>query len=398
MKKLNCTYAVKTVEDYQFLKINGVKTFILGGRNFSRLGEFDNVMLKEIIQDAISSDLKIELDVDVFPTHQKFATLISSWQELKIAPSKNLAIRVLDLGLLDWFHHHHYQVIPLLEAGFHNLSALENVHEEYASSVSHYVLSKELIFSKQISYANCCFQKAVEFNLLAPILLFHSPRKLLDQYFDQNENYHQTLAASQESVHKGFIVRENKSGTLFYHPKHQCLLGKLKDLSRETLVKYVVDLRLIEEEKVRHDILGLFLDFSITSESAEVLLEKVTSLLPYPVTRGFFDVNKTDVLFPKLKNHHSEHDTFKPVAEVMDMIKGEGLIVRVADGAQLNLGDSLYFQSPQGNNGKLILTKLVGLQGDSKQFALENEIVKINFMKHFPADSTIFKIHDNISL
>lgn len=225
---LDCTFAVKNIADYQLLKSRGATTFILGGRNFSRLGEFDNVTLKEIVQVALSAGLKIEMDVDVFPTHKEFAALISAWQELGIAPHKNLSIRVLDLGLLDWFYLNHYQIIPLLEAGFHNLSALQNINEQYNSSISHYVLSKELVFSKQINYAKNYFQKAVEFNLLAPILLFHSPRKLINQYFEENNNYHQTLAASQESAHRGFIVRENKSGTLFYHPKHQCLISKLK--------------------------------------------------------------------------------------------------------------------------------------------------------------------------
>ena len=124
--------------------------------------------------------------------------------------------------------------------------------------------------------------------------------------------------------------------------------------------------------------------------------QEILEHLPYPVTRGFFDVNKTDVLFAKLKGHHSEHQSYHRVAEVMDMIKGDGLIVKIVDGEELKLGDQLYFQSPQGNNGVLTLTRMSDLTGQDKTLAYANELVKINFMKHFPSQSTVFKIHENL--
>lgn len=388
--------AIKNMADYQLIKKHNFKNLILGASNFSRMGEFNKAEFKEVVQDALASGIHVEIEVDIFPTQEQFEGVIQSWLALDIQPHGSLSIRVLDLGLMDWFFNNSYQLIPLLEAGFHNLSSIQNLFEQYETSISHLVLSKELIFNKQIQYANDYLHKSVEFNILAPILLLYSPRKLLQQYYKNNAPYIQTLAASQESVHRGFVVRENQWGSLFYHPKHQCLISKIDELANQPLVKLALDLRLIEVESLRHDLIALLNPSTIFCNDPQQVLEQITALFPFPLTRGFFDVNKTDVLFSKLKNHHAEHANYHRVAEVMDMVKGEGMIIRILDGVSLHLGDKLYLQSPQGNSGTLTLTKLVNLQNMALESADENTLVKINYIKHFPSQSSIFKIYDNI--
>ena len=177
------------------------------------------------------------------------------------------------------------------------------------------------------------------------------------------------------------------------------LISKLKDFHNDQLVKKFIDLRLIDDQSLRLEILNILISLlraDLNSEEFTLLGMQIIQSFPYPITRGFYDVNKTDVLFPKLKSHHNEHESYHLVGEVLDSIKGEGLIVRILEGQELKLGDQLYLQSPQGNNGIVTLTKLHDLLGHSKVIAHANDLVKMNFMKHFPSQSTVFKIHENL--
>jgi putative protease len=393
----NTIFCAKNLEDYQFLKQLGVNRILLSGLEFSRLGEISSIQLKEVYQDAIKNNIKLEVECDVLPTQMQFQNFVTAWENLNILPHPCLSIRIQDLGLLNYFYQKNYSIIPLLESGYHNIEAIQKIKESYGDRVDHFVLSKELIFNKQRQYAHQYLTQGIELNLIAPILLFYSPRKLLSSFVPStHEAFHQAFAASQESVHKGFIVRENKWGTLFYHPKHQNLISKLDDFKKDNAVNVLIDLRLVEEQSLRFDLIKKIQHMlSVEGSIREEIHRELMDLFPFPTTRGFYDVNKTDVLFPKLKNHHSEHDSYHRIGEVLDVVKGENLIIRIMDGEQLKLGDQLYLQSPQGNNGVLTLSKLFNLAGDPKSVAEANDLVKINFMKHFPSQSTVFKIHEN---
>jgi len=397
MSRSDAIFCAKNFSDYQFLKTLGATHIVVAAAELSRLGEFRIGELQEIYLDAKKNNIDLGIECDLLPTQSQCEEFMKTWDSLNLLPHDHLSIRVLDIGLMNYFFNRGYSIIPLLEAGYHNIAAILQIKKNYHDKISHYVLSKELIFNKQRHYAHEYLGKAIELNFLAPILLFFSPRKLIGQYFSEGEGHYQAFAASQESVHKGFIVRENNWGTLFFHPKHQDLISKLQDFKNDKYIKKFIDLRLVDNQTKRLEIMQLLQNVLFTNTlDMEKCHQEILEHLPYPVTRGFFDVNKTDVLFAKLKGHHSEHQSYHRVAEVMDMIKGDGLIIKIVDGEELKLGDQLYFQSPQGNNGVLTLTRMSDLTGQDKTLAYANELVKINFMKHFPSQSTVFKIHENL--
>src|SRR5690606_27178764 len=94
--------------------------------------------------------------------------------------------------------------------------------------------------------------------------------------------------------HKGFPLIENQHGTFMFHIKEFCLVDYAQELKENGLSYFRIDQR-FEEKKLR-EITELVRKFS------EEEFLKFKEEYSQDLMRGFYLVNKTDVLFPKLKN------------------------------------------------------------------------------------------------
>lgn len=392
----NFLFAAKTLEDFHFLVECGAKRLVIGGKDFSRWGEFELHEIKYAINEAKKLSLSIELECDVLPTQMQMTNLKNSINELSLS-TDDCIFRICDLGVMDWIYSKGFKFVPILEAGFHNLKAISIIRENYEDAITHYVLSKEIPFEVQKNYVKQHLFKNVEFSLVSPLQLLYTPRKLLENFsLKQTTSYRQTFASSEESVHKGFIVRENLWGTILFHPKHFSVMSRWESIENFDASDLLIDLRLIEDTSLRMQILQYcfkFLNGTISLQNCEELLQKE---LPYPLFRGFFDTNKTDVLFSKLKNPHNKHDKYQKIGDVLDMVKGKYLVVKINEGQQLKIKDRILIQSPLGKQSEVDLTILADISGRVIDVAFPNSIVCINYSKNFPSQSTIFKIHDSI--
>src|SRR5690606_27239421 len=98
-------------------------------------------------------------------------------------------------------------------------------------------------------------------------------------------------------------------------------------------------------------------------------------LWPNNVIRGFYGVNKSDVLFKKLKNPLRAKGN--AIAEVLDARKGEPVTVRVFDGHKLNVGMSLEMITPEGKRKEFSIKWIRDLDGKEIESASENMIVTL---------------------
>ena len=101
---------------------------------------------------------------------------------------------------------------------------------------------------------------------------------------------------SEESPHKGFPLLENEHGTFMFLPIDHCLLDSLSELSELGVAHLRIDNRFMSE--------GLFTrvmeHFNNPSEES---FEMIKDASQARLIRGFYNTNKSDVLFKKLKNY-----------------------------------------------------------------------------------------------
>lgn len=391
----------------------GVREFVIGHQDFSRLGSWNDAKFCELANLTHRSEIKLYFEWDILQSESQYDV---NWARFKALPFQNFdAVRVLDLGVLDFLvERSFYFFHVLLEAGFHNEVAVTALLSLYGPRIKRMILSKELPLAVIGNYVKKWPLLEIEILLCTPILLFYSPRSLLqpimkDQAWVTSEKMElQALAASQESPHRGFMIRENQHGTFMYHPKYLFLLDKLKlllALDHPDLI-FAIDLRMMEDANLRSLIMQKIATFMIEvgsnflsstqielkEEVALNLCQEIITLFPMEVMRAFFERNKTDVLFTKLKNQHllPDDDRHIFVGDILDRAPGKFLVLQIKGKNILKIGDHILLKSPLGKKVELSLTQLENLQGQSMTAAHPGDLVRINFVKNMVAQSTVF--------
>ncbi len=113
---------------------------------------------------------------------------------------------------------------------------------------------------------------------------------------------------------------------------------------------------------------------------------------PNLVIRGFYGVNKSDVLFKKLKN--PSRDKTNALAEVLDTRKGDPVTVRILDGAKLNSGMKIEMVCPDGKKKQIELKWIRDLNGNTIEDACENMIVSLPPIGSATCKALIFDINN----
>ena len=218
------------------------------------------------------------------------------------------------------------------------------------------------------------------------ILLFYTPRPLLSalvpEKFSQNEEL-AVLGESEESPHKGFPIVENQHGTFMFHIKEFCLVDFAHELKSLGLSFMRIDQRW-ENPSMLREITELVKNFD--SEKFDLLKKNYSQDL----MRGFYLVNKTDVLFPKLKNSRLQKREGDYIGEVLEAEKGSHLAIMVKNPKGLRSTDCLKILHPKGEIFETKIYSLRNLSLENAEVIPAGDIAIIQFVGGVWVKSQVF--------
>lgn len=307
---------------------------------FSRIGLFKKDDLH------LLSEFSLVLEWDLLHSEDEIEKKYKEYKEISHFFS---SIRVLDQGILLLIKDKNIQLI--LDQGHVNIESLKSLENNYF--LEKMFLSPQ-ISEKLLQEYSSILQTPLEILYYGKILIFYSPRYLLNQ----NGEYIQEYIDSEESHHSDFLFIQTKFGTSMFAPKTLNLTQYSHSLEN---FSFKIDLRdSAQEEKISmYDHIFKKQDF--------ISLKKCF--------QGFFIKNKTDVLFKKLKNIHLQED---PLGKVLDRKKGSYLLVQFFESFE---GKNFIIITPEGKSINYALTTVE---------SLGNNLYKLNDC-NIPTHSYLYK-------
>lgn len=377
---------------YDSAELDEVLSFLEKGKcpvevilGFKEISRFWNCSFDECEQMAIKLKEKgatVFLQWDILMTESSFQSTFAGLKNKGCLDKKNLfdGIRVQDSGALQAIVESSFggKVHFIAEQGNHNLKGLKSWLETAPEKITRLVLSPELPAKTLKEYADK-LDCEIEILGFGPILLFYTPRHLVKPLYEgEQEDEIRVSGTSEESPHKGFPIRDNTHGTFMFNTKDQYILDEeeVKELSE---IIYRIDLlegkKNLKLETLRNT------DMSTLKES-----------YGRPLTKGFFRVNKTDVLFKKLKNSRLQGRDESLLGEIVDVKKDRhlGLIITHPE-LSLKVGETLELLSPEGREKTLAVRTLRDALGNDVEVAKSGDIVFLPPMGGISIKSLAFK-------
>lgn len=378
MKSL--TYA-QTMHDLSWAKDQGIREVILAHKNFARFGKLSSEDFLSMSERASELGLRVLFEWDILMTETVFLSVLPELPELLYRID---VIRVQDPGALEWAIQNTKKPLQFIaENGNHNLKALQGWVDYAQGRIERVVLSIELSKTVIEEYVQK-ISVPCELLGLGRILLFYTPRSLLSplapEKMAQNEEFI-ALGESEESPHKGFPIIENKHGTFMFHIKEFSLIEFAHELAAAGLAFFRIDLRW---EKIEH----LKTITSLIKEFEAKTFEEFKESYSQDLMRGFYLVNKTDVLFPKLKNHRLQKREGSYVGEVIDAEKGSHLAITLKKG--LKKGTRLKLLHPKGREFEVEIMNLRNLSLEEVDEVEAGSVALVPYMNGVWVKSQVF--------
>lgn len=376
------TYA-RSLHELNVLKDKGLDEVILEPKALSRFGKLSMEEFVNLSARAKELGLRVLLEWDILMTEDVFAKKLPEIQGL--LPHAD-ALRVQDPGALQWAIEN--TALPLqfiAENGNHNLKALEGWIELSDGRLERIALSIELSKTVIEEYAK---KLSVPCELLGHgrILLFYTPRPLLSALVPEKLSQNEELLAlgeSEESPHKGFPLVENQHGTFMFHIKEFCLIDYAAELESVGLGYFRIDQRWEVPSRLG-EVVDLVRTFS------QERFEEFKDSYSQDLMRGFYLVNKTDVLFPKLKNSRLQGRDGHYIGEVLEAEKSSHLAIMVKNPKGLSLNDHLRFVHPKGEIIEAKIYSLKNLSLEDVDFVRAGEVAIIQFVGGIWVKSQVF--------
>jgi putative protease len=235
------------------------------------------------------------------------------------------------------------------------------------------VLSNELSKEHLKSYAQL-LKTPIEVLVFGRILLFYSPRKLLSP-LEKNEviaqQYISASGTSEESPHSGFPLIENMHGTFMFNVKDLSLIENLSELREMGILNHRLDLRF---------------DNSINQIDS---LESFNG--PRPLIKGFYQINKTDILFSKLKNKKTLRSDLGFLGVIVDVEREKGLAILVKKkDFNKNSDTKLKIITPEGKEKKLERYILKNSLGEIVDQAVEGDLLICTYINGVTVKSQVY--------
>lgn len=378
---MNVTGFAQNQHDLSLLKDSGSTEVILGMREFSRFGRLDHESFMKLSTAARDLGMRVIFEWDILMTEETFDVCAS---KIHTYSDHFDVLRVQDPGAFHWAIHRSKKPIHFIaESGNHNLEALKGWCEAGGNRVERLVLSIEL---SRDSLKEYCANLSVPCELLGlgRILLFYSPRSLLAPLSPEKINVNEEIEAlgeSEESPHKGFPVLENRHGTFMFHIKEFCLIEYAQDLASIGLSWLRIDQRFNEKN---------FFSESVKIVNRTAMFENFKAAYPQDLMRGFYHVNKSDVLFPKLKNMRLQNRHGDYIGEVLEAEKSSHLAILVKLDRGFKVGDKFQLIHPKGEIFEGEVHSLRNVNLEEVEVVLQGELALIPFIQGVWVKSQLF--------
>ncbi|MFG1492430.1 U32 family peptidase [Halobacteriovorax sp. ZH4_bin.1] len=360
---------------------SSVSEVILATRLFSQIGKLSVDDMAQAISSLKSEGMAFSLEWDILMTETRFG--MYKQQFLKYADLGFKSIRLRDPGAVNFCLNEfpNLKIDLLLDTGgHHNLNSIKVWKKLVGDRLRKIVLSIELSSSVIKDFCQEIHSWGVETELLVfgRILLFYTPRNLVSPlYSDESleDNYLEVSGSSEESPHKGFPIVENQHGTFMFNTKDQFLLEYIDELKECGVNDLRVDTRHLENNNLLSDVVALINAFDKTKA------KEVKDQFGNSTTRGFFHVNKSDVLFKKLKNKRTQRQDEGFLGEVVDVVKKSHMAILIkgmrAEEFALKVGDELRLNTPDGKVKTTKVHKITHTNGSETDSAKTGELVLI---------------------
>ncbi len=382
---------VRNIAELNFLAENHnpqVKIeLILGTSLLSRFFDNSEHELIELLRKARQMNFSVTLEWDVLNQEDRFLKTIQLIEKLPMHDF--FAIRVQDPGAVSFIKEKYpwLKIHLILENGNHNLIGLKKWSEFLGPQLDRLVLSNELSKELLADYSKA-LSIPIEILTFGRILLFYSPRKLLSPV-EKKAVHDQTIEAfgtSEESPHSGFPLIENLHGTFMFNVKDLYLLDQLQALNEMGIHFLRVDLRFDDSfNKFSKTILELFAG---TITEPEMSLRQNN---PRPLIKGFYNINKSDVLFAKLKNKRTQRLDDFYIGEIVDVERDQQLALLVKsthwDLSQL---PEVKMITPEGKEKILQFTWVKSSLGESVKSVEQNDLVLVPYVNGVTVKTQVY--------
>ncbi len=365
---------------------------IVGTRTLSRYSEMGLEELLELVTLNQSLKLPLVLEWDVLQQESLFLKNKEIISRLPLHEFK--AIRVQDPGALNTIAENYpwLKVQLILENGNHNFQGLSRWSAFLGAQLDRLVLSNELSREHLSRYASE-LSSGLEVLAFGRILLFYSPRLLLSplkkeeiQKSLQDKNI-EAFGTSEESPHAGFPLIENAHGTFMFNVKDLYLLDHLEELKSLNIGAVRFDLRFDESFKHLEAMLDLY--YARVSH-ADI---NIKNAHPRPMIKGFYNINKTDVLFTKLKNKRIQRQDDNYIGEIVDVERDQQMALVVkSKHLKLNLGQEVQLVTPEGKVKNVSIKTMIDTSRTEKESAATNEIVLLPFLSGVVAKTQVYLV------
>jgi U32 family peptidase len=370
------------LEDLEKIENDSFKEIIVPVEGFSRLPKFSLKELESLTIELKRKKITPIIEWDVLMTENQFRKRCLEFETYFQDDIFSL-VKVVDLGALEFVRAAYPQkkIQLAFPTGGHNYLTLKKIEDRLGDRLHRFILSNEWS-QKELEMLCENLKTPLEVLLFGHLPLLYTPRKLLSALNIAPEankpNMIKANAHSEESVHKDFLTIENTIGTQFLHSKYFCWLEMIPALKKMKMHKVRIDLR----ENMTH--LGELMDFirpivdGIVPFDKEIIKDFIKQN-NYSISRGFFYVNKTDVLFPKLKNYRLQDRGESFVGEVVDVISKRALGVLVKTKRNIAIGQRLKLATPDGKNKLVTLTQMTNTSGGKVTSASEGDVIYMPF-------------------
>lgn len=359
---MKITTYINSINEISALKNNGILEAIVGVDIFSRFGRVKITDVSELAKELRKNNIRPIFEWDILMVETRFLAVSSRLSDIDMGLFD--AIRVQDPGAIEFVLENYpsHKIQLNLETGNHNLEGIKRWISLCPERVERVVLSIEFPKEKLASYIKE-LSTPVELMGLGRILLFYTPRSLLSHHLMDHDDSEvisvherpiEVKGSSEESPHSGFPIVENIHGTFMFNTKDHCLLENFLELKEMGLSHVRIDLRFFEDkEKMLSKISALLSNFSLD------LANECKKEYGTPVIRGYYNVNKSDALFGKLKNTRIQRKDGSYLGDVMEVNKKKhiGILIRNSE-RSLEIGQSVLFRTPEGKEKTLVVSEI----------------------------------------
>ena len=325
---------------------------IICPEKLSRFGKLSNIEAREAIEYCWKNKILAFLEWDILMSQNEFEQVMDTFHYLPL--EKISAVRVQDIGGYNYLlESTNLDIHLILESGNHNLVGIKKWENIANGRLKRIILGIELPKETIKKYIQV-LKTPCELQVLGKILLFYSPRSLMKKPLEISSDYFSARASSEETPHKGFSMVENTHGTFMFLPKDQFLLDVYPEL-QDTGLQYVrLDHRFLEGDIKLDDIIDLFKSNS-TNRWSDFKKSYAGKFI-----RGYFNVNRSDAIFPKLKNSRNIKKNENYIGKVVDVKKDHYLALSIFKNNKrtLSIGDEIEISSPDGRVKKVQLKSM----------------------------------------